>query len=130
MIEDTVANLEREMESFRIDRLNSPTSVANLFSSGHMNLENVLMKIETLISGLLDDMGRQGKELSSWKDKFREMYVLHYVFFFVLYIVTSQFNTHYMSSLPSFFIFLLHSVYAIPNTIYAIQWFGNSIGRR
>ena len=87
VIEDSVANLEREMEAFRIDRLNSPTSVANLFSSGHMNLENVLLKIEVLISGLLDDMGRQGKELSSWKNKFREMYVIIDVSFFLLYTV-------------------------------------------
>ena len=75
VIEDSIANLERQMEAFRIDRLNSPTSVANLFSSGHMNLENVLLKIEGLIAGLLNDMDRQGKELSSWRNKFRDMYV-------------------------------------------------------
>ena len=77
VVEDSVANVERELQTLQAERQHhSPSSLANLFSTGQLNLEAVLMKIETLIAGLLDDMGKQGKELASFRSKFREMCVV------------------------------------------------------
>lgn len=75
VMEESVSNIVKEMHQLRTETYHSPHSVANLLSSSGqgMNLENVLMKIEALIGGLLDDMGRQGKEIASWRSKFREM---------------------------------------------------------
>jgi hypothetical protein len=76
VVEDSVANVEHELQTLQAEREHhSPSSLANLFSTGQLNLETVLMKLETLIAGLLDDMGRQGKELASWRSKFRELCV-------------------------------------------------------
>ena len=77
LMEECVSSMVNEMHHLRTETYHPPPAAEMLFSSSGqgMNLENVLMKIETLIGGLLDDMGRQGKELASWRSKFREMYV-------------------------------------------------------